>query len=191
MARLPNAAPLTEAQYLELERSAEIKSEFHDGQMFAMAGGSPNHSLLGNRIGALLDREIPEGCRAFNSELRIRAASAGIYTYPDCSVICGDLEYSGEQKDVVTNPLLIVEVLSPSTEAYDRGRKFEMYRTIPSFREYLLIHQDRRHVEHYSKQDDGGWILREYSGVDAMLAIPRLNAQISLGELYATALDLD
>ena len=92
---------------------------------------------------------------------------------------------------MVINPLLIVEVLSPSTEDYDRGKKFEMYRTIESFREYLIVHQDRRHVEHYSKQDDGSWVLREYSGAKVTVTIPRLNVQISLGELYASALDLD
>jgi Uma2 family endonuclease len=84
-----------------------------------------------------------------------------------------------------------VEVLSPSTEAYDRGRKFELYRTLESFREYLLIHQDRRHVEHYSKQDDSSWLLRALSGADAVIAIDRLNVRIPLGELYATAIDLD
>jgi Uma2 family endonuclease len=189
MASLPDS-PLTEEQYLQIEREAEFKSEFHDGRMFAMPGGSPNHALLGNRIGALLDRQMPPGCRTFNSELRIKVASAGLYTYPDCSVICGDLQFSGDQNDVVTNPLLIVEVLSPSTEGYDRGKKFELYRTIESFREYLIIHQDRRHVEHYSKQDDGSWVLREHSSADGSVAIARLGVHISLGELYASALNL-
>ena len=139
MASLP-APPLTEEEYLRLERQADTKSEFHDGQMFARVGGSPNHS------GALLQRQLPNGCRTFNADLRIKVASAGFYTYPDCSVVCGDLEFFGNQSDVVLNPLLIVEVLSTSTEGYDRCNKFELYRAIPSFREYLLVHQDRRHV---------------------------------------------
>lgn len=134
---------------------------------------------------------MPSECRSFNSELRIKVAPTALYTYPDRSVICGDLQYFGDQKDVVTNPLLIVEVLSPSTEGYDRGKKFESYRAIESFREYLLVHQDRRHVEHYSKQDDGSWVLREHSGVEGSVSIPRLSVNISLGELYAPALDLD
>ena len=92
MAGLP-ATPLTEDEYLRIERQAEYKSEFHDGQMFAMSGGSPNHALLSNRIGALLDRQAPPGCRVFSSNLRIRVGSARLYTYPDCSVICGDLQY--------------------------------------------------------------------------------------------------
>ena len=187
MATLP-VSRLTEEQYLEIERAAETKSEFYDGQMFSMAGGSPNHALLGNRIGALLDRSVPPGCRVFNSELRIKVPAARLYTYPDCSVICGDLQYADGQPDVILNPLLIVEVLSPSTEGYDRGKKFELSRTVPTFREYLIIHQDRRHVEHYSKQDDGGWLLRDYTEATGVIAIARLNIQIPLADLYASSL---
>lgn len=189
MSSLP-VSPLTEEQYLARERAALTKSEFHDGLMFAMASGSPNHSLLANRIGALLDRQLPAGCRTFNSDLRVKVASAGLYTYPDCSVVCGELELFGDQPDVVLNPLLIVEVLSPSTEAYDRGKKFELYRAMPSFREYLLVHQDRRRVEHYSKQDDGSWLLREHAGAESTVTIDRWPVRISLEELYASALGL-
>jgi len=190
MASLPNVS-LTEEQYLDIERQAETKSEFHDGKMFAMAGGSFNHALLANRIGALLDSRVPPGCRTLNSDMRIKIASARLYTYPDCSVICGEPQYFGDQQDIVLNPLLLVEVLSPATEAYDRGKKFELYRTIATLHEYLLIHQDRRHVEHYSKQDDGSWLLREHSGSEAFVAIGRLNVRISLAELYALALNIE
>ncbi len=161
------------------------KSEFHDGQMFAMAGGTLSHSLLANSIGGMLRGAVPSGCLVFNSDLRIHVISAGLFTYGDCTVICGKPEYSGGQKDQAANPLLIAEVLSPSTEAYDRGKKFELYRTLASFKEYLLIHQDRLHVEHYSKQDDGGWLLREYSGEDAVAPIGRLKLEIGLRELYS------
>jgi Uma2 family endonuclease len=188
MATLPDA-PLTEEQYLHIEREAEFKSEFHDGRMYAMAGGSANHALLGARIGSLLYYQMPAESRVFSCDMRIKAG--GLYTYADCCVISGRPHCFGDQKDVVTNPLLIAEVLSPSSEGYDRGRKFESYRSIESFREYLLIHQDRRHVEHYSKQDDGSWVLREHSGVEGLVSIARLGVQISLGELYAPALDLD
>jgi Uma2 family endonuclease len=187
MATLPDA-PMTEEQYLEIERQAEIKSEFHDGQMFAMSGGSPNHALLSARICSLLDRQMPPGCRVFSSDLRIKVAPARLYTYADCSVICGELETFSNQKDVVLNPLLIVEVLSPSTENYDRGKKFELYRTIPSFREYLIVHQDRHHVEYHSKQDDGSWLLRDHVGADGAVTITRLGVHITLADLYASAL---
>jgi Uma2 family endonuclease len=189
MATLPDS-PLTEEQYLEIERHADLKSEFHDGRMFAMAGGSPNHAVLSGAVIALLYPQMPPGCRVFSSDLRIKVAAAGLYTYPDCSVICGELETFGDQKDVVLNPLLIVEVLSPSTEGYDRGKKFELYRTIPSFQEYLVVHQDRRHVEHYSKQDDGSWLLRDHVGVDGSVAIARLGIHISLADLYSSAIDV-
>ena len=189
MATLPNS-PLTEEQYLEIERLAEFKSEFHDGQMFAMSGGSPNHALLAVAIGALLYSQMPKGCRVFSADLRIKVASAGLYTYPDCSVICGELQLFSDQKDVVLNPLLIVEVLSPSTEGYDRGKKFELYRTIPSFQEYLIVHQDQRHVEHFSKQDDGSWLLRDHVGVDDSVTIARLGVHIPLADLYASAIGL-
>jgi Uma2 family endonuclease len=189
MASLP-AAPLTEEEYLSHERQAETKSEFHDGQMFAVAGGSPNHALLANRIGALLDRQVPPECRTFNADLRIKVPSAKLYTYADCTVICGEPQYSGDQKDVILNPLLIVEVLSPSTEGYDRGKKFEIYRTIETFGEYLIVHQDRHHVEHYSKQEDGSWLLREHTGTGGSVAIARLGADIPLAGLYASALNM-
>jgi Uma2 family endonuclease len=187
MASLPNA-PLTEEQYLEIERLAEFKSEFHGGQMFAMSGGSPNHALLSARMCSLLDQRVPPECRVFSSDLRIKVAPAGLYTYADCSAICGELETFSDQKDVVLNPLLIVEVLSPSTEGYDRGKKFELYRTIPSFREYLIVHQDQRHVEYFSKQDDGSWLLRDHVGADDSVTIARLGVQIPLADLYASAL---
>src|SRR5580692_2698091 len=177
MASLPDA-PLTEEQYLEIERLAEFKSEFHDGRMFAMSGGSPNHALLSARMCSLLDQKVPAGCRVFSSDLRIKASKARFYSYADGTVICGDLEIFSDQKDVVLNPLLIVEVLSPSTEGYDRGKKFELYRTIPSFREYLVVHQGNVHVEHYSKQDDGSWVLRDYA--DGSFTIARLGVQISM-----------
>lgn len=188
MASLPNP-PLTEAEYLRIERQATVKSEFYDGQMFAMAGGSPNHSFLASRIGTILDRQVPSGCRVSNADLRIHLPVSGLYTYSDCSVICGEPQLSGDSQDNVLNPLLIVEVLSSSTEGYDRGKKFELYRSIPSFLEYLLVQQDRRHVEHYSKQEDGAWLLREYSGEEAIVKIARLGVDIQLSELYAVAID--
>jgi Uma2 family endonuclease len=190
MASLPTQ-PLTEDEYLRLERQAETKSEFHDGQMFAMAGGSPNHSLLASSFGALLYNQVPPVCRVFNADLRIHIPAAGTYTYADCSVVCGEPQLSSDQRDNLLNPLLIVEVLSPSTEGYDRGKKFELYRTIAGFREYLLVHQDRRRVEHYSRQDDGSWLLREHAGPGSSLAIGSLGVHVSLSDLYASAIGCD
>jgi Uma2 family endonuclease len=100
-------------------------------------------------------------------------------------------QFYGDRRDILLNPMLLVEVLSPSTEGYDRGKKFDLYRTIPSFQEYLVVHQDERRVEHYSKQDDGSWVLRDYIGAAASVTIARLNAHIPLADLYATAFDLE
>jgi Uma2 family endonuclease len=183
--------PLTEEEYLRIERAAFEKSEYHGGHMFAMAGGSPNHALLAGRAISLLDRALPPGYRVFSSDLRIKIAPTATYTYADCTVVCGDLQCDSAQKDNILNPLLIVEVLSLSTQHYDRGKKFELYRTIESFREYLIIHQDRRFVEHHSKQDDGSWVLREHSGVEGIVAIDCLKLRLALADLYATALDLN
>jgi Uma2 family endonuclease len=181
---------LTEEEYLRIEREALGKSEFHDGQMFAMAGGSPDHSLIGTQTCHVLSQSVPAGCRVFNSDQRIHLAAARTFTYADAVVVCGKPLFDSDQKDNLVNPLLIVEVLSPSTQDYDRGKKFELYRTIESFQEYLIIHQDRRFVEHHSKQEDASWVLREYSGATASVAVPRLGIQLVLRDLYATALDV-
>jgi Uma2 family endonuclease len=173
----------TEDEYLAIERTADFKSEFDNGQMFAMAGGTPEHARLTANVTAAFHRQMANGCRTYSSDLRVRVEGAGLYTYPDCTVICGEIALWGEHADVVTNPLLLVEVLSPATESYDRGKKFELYRSIPSLREYVIVHQDKRHIEHSSKHDDGSWILRDYAD-SAMFTIQRLNVTISLDEIY-------
>ncbi len=188
MASLPTPR-LTEEQYLQIERLAETRSEFHDGQMFAMSGGSLNHSLIAGDMIALLRGRKPEACRVFTSDLRIKVPAASLLTYLDCGMFCGEPQFADDRQDAILNPVLIVEVLSPSTEAYDRGKKFEAYRSIPSFREYLLVHQDRRHVEHYSKQDDGSWLLREYDGAGASVTVGRLGISLPLADLYGSALN--
>ncbi len=190
MASLPTAR-LTEEEYLELERKAEIKSEFHNGQIFAMSGGTLNHSVLAAKIISQLLNQVPKGCRTLTSDMRIKVEQAGLHTYPDCSVLCGEPKFLDGRRDVILNPMLIAEVLSPSTQDYDRGAKFELYRTIPSFQEYLVVHQDRRHVEHYSKQEDGSWVLREYVGEDGPVVIDRLGVKIELAELYESAIELE
>ena len=185
MASLPTSE-VTEDEYLCIERAAFEKSEFRDGRMFAMAGGSRNHSFLTSSISALLYQHKPPGCRVFSSDLRIHIAASKTYS-AYCGVICGKPQFSGEEQDNLINPPLIVEVLSPSTEDYDRGKKFELYRTIESFCEYLIVHQDKPHVEHYSRQDDRSWLLREHSGEGATVSISRLGSQISLADLYSSA----
>ena len=176
---------LTPAEYLVRERAATYRSEYFDGEMFAMAGGSPRHSLVCANVIRELGNGLRRGpCAVYESNLRILVSATGLYTYPDASVICGPLEYEDEHHDTVVNPTLLVEVLSGSTEAYDRGRKFGHYRQIPALREYLLVAQEEPRIERFLRNDDNTWTLTEVAGLDAILALPSLGIEIALREVY-------
>lgn len=176
---------LTPAEYLDIERAATYRSEYFDGEMFAMAGGSPRHSLIKvNLCGEIRTRLKGLPCTPYDSDLRILVSATGLYTYPDASVICGPLEYEDARRDTVLNPTLLVEVLSDSTEAYDRGKKFSHYRQIPALREYLLVSQEEAKIERFLRSDDGTWTLTEAAGLDATLPLPSLGIEISLREVY-------
>jgi Uma2 family endonuclease len=179
---LPRLSP---AEFLERERLATTKSEFFRGEVFAMSGGSVAHNLISLNIGTTLNNTLAEGpCRVFPSDQRI-APPTGLITYPDVSVVCGELEFLDQREDTLTNPLVIVEVLSPSTERYDRGKKFEHYRSIPSLREYLLVSQEEATVECYSRDpDDGTWVLREAHGLEASVSITSLVCVLRLADVY-------
>jgi Uma2 family endonuclease len=177
---------LTEAEYLEQERRAEIKSEFFAGEVFAMAGGTAPHSIIAaNLIGELRSALKERSCVVFTADMRIKVEATGLYTYPDCSVVCGPMQFLDEVRDTILNPTLIVEVLSNSTEAYDRGRKFEHYRQIPALREYLLASQTEPRLELFVRQEGGQWLLREAAGTDATIELPVLKVRLSLREIYA------
>jgi len=177
---------LTEAEYLDLERAADFKSEFFDGEVFAMAGGSPQHSLIATNLAREFGNRLKGGkCVAYNSDLRLKIKPTGLLTYPDLSVICGALEFAEGLDDTVLNPVVIVEVLSESTEAYDRGKKFEHYRQIPSLQEYLLVSQQEPRIEQFTRQEDGRWVLSEAIGLHASLALSSLRISISLSEVFA------
>jgi Uma2 family endonuclease len=174
---------LTEEQYLEIERKAEYKSEYIDGRMYAMAGGRPAHSELAIQLGIVIAPRVrPRGCRVFNSDMRIRTPKR-IQAYPDLSVFCSQLE-TGAGGDSLLNPIFIGEVLSPSTESFDRGRKFHHYRTIPSLRDYLLVASETVAVELYSRQPDGFWRLTEAEGMDGSIEVPSIGVTLLLRELY-------
>ena len=178
------AAVLTEAEYLRIERAANDRSEFYRGEMFAMAGGSPKHSRIRvNLSGSIWSRLKGHPCVAYDSDLRIRCRT-GLYTYPDASVICDELEFDEEHKDTVLNPTLIVEVLSKSTEAYDRGKKFDHYRTIPSLREYVLVAQDEPMVQRFLRNDDDTWTLTAVSGLDQSLRLKSIDVELLLAEIF-------
>ena len=180
------AKPLTEAEYLELDRRAEFKSEFFGGEMFASAGGTPMHSLIATNLASEFRARLKGGpCVAFNSDLRLKVEATGLYTYPDLSVICGPLQFAPSTTDTVVNPTMLAEVLSDSTEAYDRGKKFEHYRGIASLREYLLVSQTEPRIEAFMRGQEGPWELREAAGLNSSLAIPSVGIVISLAEVFA------
>ena len=158
---------LTADEYLALERQAETKSEYVDGGLYAMSGASPRHALItGNIVQALGSRLREKPCFVFPSDLRLHVSPTGLFTYPDVVVACGELKYRDDRRDTLLNPLVLFEVLSESTEAYDRGRKFEHYRSLASLAEYLLVAQDKPHVEQFVKQPSGRWLLGEMSGLE-------------------------
>jgi Uma2 family endonuclease len=180
------AVRLTPEEYLRLERAAEWKSEYIDGEMFAMAGASPRHGfIVGNLVGELREQLRSGPCLVAPNDLRVATDRHRLYTYPDVVVICDPLEYVDEHRDTVTNPTLIAEVLSETTQNYDRGDKFERYRAIPSLAEYLLVAQDRVHVELYTRQPGGEWILREWNDAGAEIELTSLRCRLRIAEVYA------
>jgi Uma2 family endonuclease len=176
---------LTPEQYLSIERTAEIKSEYHDGQMFAMSGGSLAHALLPARIIAAVMGGLRDGgCHLVTSDLRVRVASAGPFFYPDLTIYCGEAQLADEYHDVLLNPSVIFEVVSRSSEAYDRGFKFAQYRLIESLREYVLVSQTEPRIEVFARQADQSWVLRDSVGMDAVCRLTSVGVEFSLNDIY-------
>ncbi|MBL8234404.1 MAG: Uma2 family endonuclease [Bryobacterales bacterium] len=184
MASIP-VTRLTEEQYLSLERSAETRSEFFQGEMFAMSSGTANHARLAVTLSGALYARIRASCEHFGADMRVRVAPSGLYTYPDLSIVCGEPRFLDATNDTLLNPAVIVEVLSPSTESYDRGKKFKLYREIPSLREYVLVAQDAMSVEVFAKDEQGRWVLTEYSKPDEIFRLASVDFAMPLAELYA------
>lgn len=177
---------LTAREYLARESRAEFKSEFFNGEMFAMAGGSPRHNfILENLSGEIFARLKGGACRAVSSDQRILVERTGLYTYPDLLIVCGRLELDPENSHTITNPTAIIEVLSPSTEKYDRGAKFRNYQQIPSLNEYVLVAQDEAVIERFVRLADGSWGFVSFVGLEAALAFTTVPVQIPLTDVYA------
>jgi Uma2 family endonuclease len=175
---------LTAEEYLAFERSAAERHEFAEGEVFAMAGGSREHSLIALNVGSELRAALRrKPCEVFNSDLRLKVESANRYTYADLTVACGTPRFEDPRRDTLLNPIAIVEVLPDSTESYDRGEKFALYRTIDSFQEYLLISQKQVQVEHFLRQADGSWLLRVF-GAGEQVPLPSLGCELSVDEIY-------
>jgi Uma2 family endonuclease len=179
----------TPEEYLAWEREAPEKHEYFQGEMFAMAGAKRRHNLLSLNFGAeLRDALRRRPCEVYVSDMRVKVPATGLYSYPDAVVVCGTPQFEDGEEDTLLNPVVLVEVLSKSTSSYDRGEKFESYRTIPSFKEYVLVSQAKVLVEHFARQTDGSWLMREHrAGERVMLA--SIDTAIAVDEIYLKAFD--
>lgn len=172
-------------EYLAQERRAETKSEYLDGEVFAMAGASRRHNLLVTSVVGMLYSQLRgRGCELYSNDMRVRVSSTGLFAYPDVVVACGEPEFLDAEVDTLLNPVLIVEVLSPSTADYDRGGKWAHYRTIPSLREYLVLDQERVHAEHHIRQPGGDWLLHETEDPAAVLRLAAIGCELPLAAAY-------
>jgi len=177
----------TPEEYLRLEREATERHQYFEGEIFALAGGSPEHSLIISKINGELRNHLKGSpYRVYDSNLRVRIPKTTLYTYPDVTVVCGPLQFDplDTRRETVLNPTLIVEVLSETSEAYDRGGKFQKYRSIESFREYVLVSQDVAGIETFFRRSDGTWLYSPAAGLEAQIRLHSLEITLSLAELY-------
>lgn len=182
---LNRARTITPEEYLTFERDAETKHEYDGGQVFAMTGASRRHNrIVVNLITTLATRLRGGPCQVYPSDMRLHVAATGLYTYPDISIACGEQGPEDPDDDTLRDPTVLIEVLSPSTERYDRGRKAEHYRTIESLREYLLVSQHQPRIEQYARTTGGQWLLTEAIGLDARIRLGAIDCELPLAEVY-------
>ncbi len=186
MSALPRCDFLSPHEYLQQERAAESRSEYWNGFVEAMAGASFEHNVIKHNIERLLGNQLAHRpCFVFSSDMKVRIERANLFRYPDVSVVCGPVAFYDDERDVYTNPALIVEVLSISTGSRDRKTKFALYRLIESFSEYLLVAQHRQEVELHRKLPDGRWTSATYTASSDVLTLESVNCTLRLGDLYA------
>jgi Uma2 family endonuclease len=177
---------LTEQEYLARERAAEFKSEFYQGEMFAMAGTTREHNLIAMNIARVLGNQLVEKpCELYGSDMKVRVSPTGLYTYPDVAIACGQLQFADDQRDVLLNPTLIIEVLSPSTAAYDCGPKAKQYRQLESLAEFLLIDQNMPCGEHYVRDSGKSWRITPLDGLDTIIDLAAIGCQLNFADAYA------
>jgi Uma2 family endonuclease len=183
-----NAEPIlkyTVEEYLELEEASLEKNEFYKGEIFAMAGASiPHNEIVANTLVDIGSYLRDKKCRIYPSDLRIHSITNSLYTYPDLSIICDDIETVGKRKNTVTNPTVLIEILSETTQDYDLGAKFKLYRDIESLKEYILISSLETLVEKYDKQADGSWVLHEYKKETDTFKITSIDLLVTVKDLY-------
>lgn len=186
MSAVPKRQRLTVEEYFEIDARNERKSEFYDGEMFLMAGASREHNILTRNLSGELYQRLKGGrCQVFIADMRVKVSRSGLYTYPDLLIVCGEPEYAPENRDTLTNPAAVIEVLSDSTANYDRTTKFRFYKQLPSLREYVLVSQTEPLVERFTRTPAGRWEYDEFVGPDAALALATGPATVALADLYA------
>ena len=182
---LEPARLITPAEYLVFERAAETKHEYDNGHVFPTAGASERHNLIVVNLIAAIHPQLRGGpCRVYPSDMRLHVVSSGLYAYPDVTVVCGASELEDEHLDTLLNPTVLIEVLSPSTERYDRGRKAAFYRTLDSLREYVFVSQDQARIERYARSDERQWVLSEAVEREDRIALESIGCELSIAEVY-------
>ena len=178
---------LTVEEYLAIERRAEFRSEFHRGEMFTMAGASRRHNMVVTNLVIALGTQLRDRpCNVYSNDMRVRVANTSLFAYPDVVATCGEEEFADDEQDTLINPLVIFEVLSDSTEAYDRGKKFEHYQNIGSLSTYVLVTQDAPRIERYVRQKGSeAWVYIEAHGADAAVRIKAIGCDLRLEDVYA------
>jgi Uma2 family endonuclease len=176
---------LSPQEYLAQERQADFKSEYLRGEVFAMAGASFEHTLAKDNLAGETRSQLKNGpCSVLTSDMRVKVEATGLYTYPDIAIVCDEPRFEDKVFDTLLNPRVLVEVLSDSTEKYDRGAKFGHYRQIPSLQEFVLVAQDQPLVERYVRQADNSWLLTVFEGLSQTFAFASVPAQVTLAEIY-------
>ena len=180
---------LTPEEYLAIERKAEVRSEYFGGEMFMMTGASRAHNLIVGNLVATIHAQLKDRpCEVYSNDMRVRIPATGLYIYPDVIALCGESKFEDDYFDTLLNPTLIVEVLSPSTEAYDRGKKFKHYQQIDSLVEYLLVAQDSYMIEQYVRQSGSQWLYTEAHNQDDVVKLASIDCELALRDVYVKVL---
>jgi len=186
MTALPKKKHISPEEYLVIERDSLDRHEYFDGEIFLMAGTSEEHANISSNVNISLGTQLKKRpCKSYQSDLRVHIPATGLYTYPDVIVVCGKPQLLEDAYlDTLLNPDLIIEVLSPSTADYDKGTKFDHYRTIDSLKEYVLVWQDKKRVARYTKQTDGSWTLNDFIGEEAEIVLSSINCKLLMEDIY-------
>lgn len=175
----------TVEEYFAFERESETKHEYFNGEIFAMAGASRKHNVIvANVISSLHAQLRKKPCEIYPSDMRVRVDKTDLYTYPDVSIVCGEQQFTDDPFDVLTNPIVIIEILSPSTQDYDRVGKFHHYRALDSLQEYIMIAQEKYRIEHYVRQKNNQWLLTDIINPDAEIPLDSIDCSLLLSDIY-------